>query len=65
MREWLANAIVIGLSIALLFHFGLIAIHGSFVVQEPNIIILSLEIIGLVGVLSFALVNMVRIWRRR
>jgi len=65
MRDWLTNAIVIGLSAVLLSHFCMIAIHGSFLIREPNIIILSSEITGLLAILSFAVVNMIRIWRMR
>lgn len=52
--------IVIGLSIAFLVHFGLIAYYGQVVISEPYTVILALEIIELTGLVVFAFINLVR-----
>lgn len=63
MREALANIIVLALSVAFLFHFSFIVIYGSFFIQEPNPIILSLEIALFIGCIGFAIANLIRLWR--
>ena len=60
MRYFLANIIVISLSIAFLVHFSLIAYYGQVVISEPYPVILALEMIGLVGLIVFACLNLVR-----
>ena len=60
MRYFLANIIVIGLSIAFLAHFGLIVYHREVVISEPHPVILILEINGLIGLIVFASLNLVR-----
>lgn len=60
IRHILTNMIVIGLSIAFLVHFGLIAYYGQVVINEPHTVILALEIIGLTGLVVFAFINLVR-----
>lgn len=60
IRHILTNMIVIGLSIAFLVHFGLIAYYGQVVISEPHTVILALEIIGLTGLVVFAFINLVR-----
>ena len=60
IRHVLANIIVIGLSLAFLVHFGLIAYYGQVVISEPHTVILALEIIGLTGLIVFGFVNLVR-----
>lgn len=59
-RYFLANIIVIGLSIAFLAHFGLIAYFGQVVISEPHPVILALEMIGLIVLVAFASINLVR-----
>ena len=56
----LTNMIVIGLSLAFLVHFGLIAYYGQVVISEPHTVILALEIIGLTSLLVFASLNLVK-----
>lgn len=63
MREWLANFIVLGLSAVFLWLFILIAIQETVTIQEPNPIILGLEIAIFVGFIAFAVVNMVGLLR--
>ena len=60
MRHFFANIIVISLSIALLSHFGLIAYYGQRVISEPYPVILAMEIMGLIGLIVFASLNLVR-----
>ena len=63
MREWLTNTIIIGLSIAFLLHFGLIAIHGAILIQEPNLYILIAEMVMMICFITFAIYNMTKIRR--
>ena len=65
MREGLANIIIIGLSVAFLLHFSLIAIHGTILIQEPCRIILYSEITMLVAFIGFAIYNLIKLGRRR
>ena len=60
MRNSFANIVVIGLSAAFLTHFGLIAYYGKVVISEPHVAILVLEIIGLIGLIVFATLNLVK-----
>jgi len=63
MREGLANIIVIGLSVAFLLHFSLIAIHGTILIQEPCPYILIAEMVMMIGFIAFAIYNMTKIRR--
>ena len=45
------NGIIMGLSIALLWHFSNIWRYGQYLVGEPNIVIRSLETAGLLLIL--------------
>ena len=60
MRYFLANIIVISLSIAFLVHFGLIIYHGQVVISEPYPVVLALEITGLIAFIIFAVLNLAR-----
>ena len=60
IRDILVNVLVISLSIAFLVHFGLIAYYGEVVIREPHTVILALEMTGLVGLIVFAFLNLVR-----
>lgn len=59
-RYFFANVLVISLSIAFLVHFGLIAYHGQVVISEPYPVILALETTGIIGLIVFAFLNLVR-----
>ena len=63
MREWLTNTIIIGLSIAFLLHFSLMAIYGKILIQEPNHYILITEMVMMIGFIAFAIYNMTKIRR--
>jgi len=55
MKNAIANGAIIGLSASLLWHFSNIWRYGQHLIQEPNIVILSLETAGLLLILSFGL----------
>jgi len=51
------DTVVIGLSIALLWHFSNIWRYGQHLVREPNIVILSVETAGLLLILAFGIIK--------
>ena len=55
MRNAIADGAIIGLSIGLLWHFSNIWRYGQHLIQEPNIVILSLETVGLLVILIFGI----------
>ena len=59
MRNAIGNGLIIGLSIALLWHFSNIWRYGQYVVGEPNIVIRSLETAGLLAILIFGISNFI------
>lgn len=66
MRTWklffrrsLTNLLMMGLALAFLVHFGLIVAYGTVVIQEPNVIMLSLEIVLLVGIVILGIYNFI------
>ena len=65
MREYITSGLLVALSLAFLTHFYFIVAHGTLIIQEPNLIILSVEIAALFGCAIFGVVNMVRAVRRR
>jgi len=54
------SILVVALSTALLFHFALIAILGSFLIQEPSKVTLIAEIILLLGCLIFGIIGLIK-----
>jgi len=60
IRFLLANITVISLSIAFLVHFGLITYFGQIVISEPHPAVLAAESIGLICLIVFAALNLVR-----
>ena len=48
------------LSIAFLVHFGLITYFGQIVISEPSPVVLVLEVIGLICLIFFAVLNLVK-----
>jgi len=57
MRHAISNGLIIGLSIALLWHFSNIWRYGQYVVGEPNIVIRILETVGLLAILISCISN--------
>ena len=53
VKDLVLDAVVVGLSAALLWHFSNIWRYGQHLIQEPNIVILSLETAGLLFILAF------------
>jgi len=64
MREAIGNGLIIGLSIAFLWHFSNIWRYGQYVVGEPNIVIRSLETAGLLAILIFGISNFISSMKR-
>jgi len=53
LKDLIGDTLVIGMSVALLWHFANIWLYGQYLVGEPNILIRSLETVGLVIILVF------------
>jgi len=62
--EVISNTLVVGMSAALLWHFSNILRYGQHLIQEPNIIILSLETAVLLLILAFGVSRLVVDFRR-
>jgi len=59
MKTCIIDALVIGLSAALLWHFSNIWLYGQHLIQEPNTIVLTLETAGLLLILGFGVIKLV------
>jgi len=57
LQECITNILLAGLATAFLVHFALIVHYGGYYIQEPNPLILVVEIMGLFAVLTFATLN--------
>ena len=64
LRGLMANGFAVSLSIILLWHFGLIAIYGRVNIGEPSVLVLVIEIVTLLGILIFCVVNIITLLRR-
>ena len=53
MKNAISNGIIMGMSIALLWHFSNIWRYGQHLIGEPNILIITLETAGLLVILAF------------
>ena len=60
LKEYIANALLIATSLALLWFFSCIWIIGSHYIQEPNIIILIMETAAVAAIYGFAIYNFIR-----
>lgn len=60
MKNVIADGAIIGLSVSLLWHFSNIWRYGQYLIQEPNIVILSLETAGLLFILAFGVGKYIR-----
>jgi len=64
VKDLVFDAVIIGLSAALLWHFSNIWRYGQHVVGEPNIAIRSLETAGLLFILAFGVSKYISDLRR-
>ena len=64
MREYFSNAIIIGLAMAFLVHFCLIAKYGQQTIQEPNFAILVAEITLMIGLIAFGILGIVKYYKQ-
>ncbi|KKL91445.1 hypothetical protein LCGC14_1894660 [marine sediment metagenome] len=55
MKHRLLSLFTISMSVAFLWHFSNILIHGSHFIIEPSFLILMSEILLLVGILMFGI----------
>lgn len=59
VTDLIADILIIALSAGLLWHLSNIWRYGQYLIQEPNIVILSLETAGLLAILVFGVARMV------
>ena len=55
MKDIIADGVIIGMSAAFLWHFSNIWRYGQYLVGESNIVIRSLETVGLLAILVFGI----------
>jgi len=60
IRNAIASCLAIGLAVAFLVHFSLIICWGQVLIQEPNPVVLWLEVAGLVGILGFSVWDLIQ-----
>lgn len=65
MRGYITGTLIVGLSLALLWHFSNIWLYGQHIIQEPNKTILIAETILLLGILIFGFYIMITELKRR
>lgn len=64
MREYFSNVLIIGLAMAFLVHFCLIAKNGQQIIQEPNLAILVAEITLMIGLIAFGFSGIVNYYKK-
>ena len=64
LRWWITNTIMLALAIDFLYLFSLIARYGEIICQEPDGVILSLEIASAVAIVVLAFLNYIKLARR-
>jgi len=64
MKNAIADVLIIGLSVGIIWHFSNIWRYGQHLIQEPNIVILSLETAGLLLILIFGITKFISDLRR-
>lgn len=57
VRNIIIDGLIMALSAALLWHFSNIWRYGQHLVEEPNIVIRSLETAGLIGIFIFGTIK--------
>lgn len=55
MKNAIADVLIIGLSVGIIWHFSNIWRYGQHLIQEPNIVILILETAGLIVIFTFGI----------
>ena len=55
IQDIIVDAVIIGMSTAFLWHFSNIWRYGQYLVGESNIVIRSLETVGLLAILVFGI----------
>lgn len=65
MKNAIANGAIIGLSVGIIWHFSNIWRYGQHLIQEPNIVILSLETAGLLLILIFGITKFISDLKRK
>jgi len=64
MRDIIADSLVIGMSASFLWHFSNIWRYGQHLIQEPNMVVKSLEMAGLLFISAFGIYKLVYDLRR-
>ena len=64
VKDLVLDVALVGLSAALLWHFSNIWRYGQHLIQEPDIVILSLETAGLLLILAFGVSKYISDLRR-
>lgn len=64
MRDIIADTLIIGMSASFLWHFSNIWRYGQQLIQEPNMVVKSLETAGLLFILAFGIYKIVYDVRR-
>ena len=65
MREIIANILLVSLAVNFLFFFGCIWVLGSYYIQEPEPLILLVEVLAILLVLCFAASNLIKLAKER
>ena len=55
VKDLIADVLIIGLSVALLWHFSNIWRYGQYLAGESNIVVRSLETAGILLILAFGI----------
>ena len=53
MKDFITGTLIIGMSVALLWHLSNIWRYGQHLIQEPNSVILSMETAGVLLIFAF------------
>jgi hypothetical protein len=59
IKDVIADGAIIGMSAALLWHFSNIWRYGQHLIQEPNKVILTLEMVGLLVIFAFGVTRFI------
>lgn len=65
MKNAIANGAIVGLSVGIIWHFSNIWRYGQHLIQEPNIVVLSLETAGLLLILIFGITKFISDLKRK